>query len=229
MSECAPMPELAGDWLSFISARAVAGLTFGVTVGAFLWLLGLTRRRAAVVIALLLTATYVSAGWGLAALVALQLVLVGVSGRLAPAGERPSAPEAVSLVGIPLLCAIGSLGGFAVAYWLAAGCGAVIGAALAWTVELFHRASVRDDGRPAASTDGMRGPGLSAAIIVVGSLTLATLWLRVLGAGEPALAAVGALLGLGLGRHAAGTRPKRLAAAALIAGVSTALLAALLP
>lgn len=223
------MPELAGDLLTLISARAVPGLTLGVTVGGLLGLLGLTRKRAGLVVALLLAVTFLGAGWGLAVLAALQLTLAAVASRLTTAAARPDTLDVLGLAGVTSLCAVGSLSGLALAYWLAAGGGATVGAAVTWTAELTDTASVLEGDRPAAGNQSIGGRGLIATIIVSGSLTLATLWLRVMGAGEPALAAVGAVLGLALGRQAGRTRPGRLAAAALVAGVSTALLTALLP
>ncbi len=223
------MPELAGDLLTLISARAVPGITFGVAVGGLLWLLGLGRQRAAPVAALLLTATFVAAGWGLTLLVALQLTLVGIGGRLSAAGARPDATDILGLAGVTSLCAVGSLSGVALAYWLAAGCGAAVGAAATWTAEMFGKASGLEHDSPAARTIGIGATGLVAAIIGSGSLAIATLWLRVLGPGEPALAGVGSLFGVALARRAGRTRSGRLATAALVAGASTALLAALLP
>ncbi len=223
------MAEVAGDLLTLISARAVPGITFGVAVGGLLWLLGLGRRRAAPIAALLLTATFIAAGWGLTLLIALQLTLAGVGGRLSAAGTRPDAPDILGLAGVTALCAVGSMSGTALAYWLAAGCGAAVGAAATWTTEMLGKTSGREHDSPAVRSIGIGATGLVAAIISGGSLVIAALWLRVLGAGEPALAGVGSLFGVALARRAGRTRSGRLATAALVAGTSTAFLAALLP
>ena len=223
------MPELAGDLLTLISARAVPGITFGVAGGGLLWLLGLGHRRAAPVAALLLTATFIAAGWGLTLLIALQLMIAGIGGRLSAAGTRPGAQDTLGLAGITALCAVGSLSGIALAYWLAAGCGAAVGAVVTWTTEMLGKVSGHEHDSPTVRTIGIGATGLAATIIGGGSLAIAALWLRVLGAGEPALAGVGSLFGAALARRAGRTRSGRLATAALVAGASTALLAALLP
>ena len=167
------MPELAGDLLTLISARAVPGLTLGVTVGGLLGLLGLTRKRTALVVALLLAVTFLGAGWGLAVLAALQLTLAAVASRLTTAAARPDTLDVLGLAGVTSLCAVGSLSGLALAYWLAAGGGAAVGAAVTWTAELTDTASVLKGDRPAAGNQGIGGRGLIATIIVGGSLTLA--------------------------------------------------------
>ncbi|HJO04018.1 MAG TPA: hypothetical protein QGG47_08585 [Acidobacteriota bacterium] len=219
------MPELAGDLVALVSARAFLGIAVGFAGGGILWSLQLAPRRAALAVALVLTTTFIAASWGLALLAALQLALIGASGRLA--GVRPGALDILGTSGVISLCAVGSLSGLALAYWLAAGCGAAVGGATGWTTEILAT-DVEGDPRLAGQAS-IRWQGLSATVLVGGCLTIAALWLRVVGAGEPALAAVGSLLGLTVARRAGRTRHWRLAVVALVAGTSTAILTALMP
>ena len=223
------MPELAGDLVALVSARAFLGIAVGFAGGGILWSLQLAPRRAALAVALVLTTTFIAASWGLALLAALQLALIGASGRLA--GVRPGALDILGTSGVISLCAALFLSlvatSVALAYWLAAGCGAAVGGATGWTTEILAT-DVEGDPRLAGQAS-IRWQGLSATVLVGGCLTIAALWLRVVGAGEPALAAVGSLLGLTVARRAGRTRHWRLAVVALVAGTSTAILTALMP
>ncbi len=205
------MPEISTDLLTLASARAITGIAFGIGIGALLLLLGLTGRRAALAAAVLLTASFVAGDWGLATLTGIQLTLAGVVARWGRTVARPRVFDILGLAGLTVLCAIGSLTGVAPAYWLAAACGAAAGAAATWTAETVGR------------------PGLVAPIFVAGGLAIAAMWLQLLGVGEPALVAVGAISGVVLARQIRRTRPQRLAVAALVGGACSALLVAMLP
>lgn len=205
------MPEGSADLLALMGARGLAGSAFGIGFAGVLWLLSLTRTRAAPVVAVLLTTSYVAVGWPLALLIGLQLTTAGIVGHLGDPGTRPGVLDTLGLAALTALCALGSLSGFAPAYWLAAACGAAVGAAAIWASDVVGRHR------------------LTATTAVVAGLVIAAMRLQLLGVGEPALAAVAAMSGLALVRQMRRTRPVRLAIGALIAGALSAFLTALLP
>ena len=221
------MPELTVDLITLLSDRAAPGITVGIAVSTILWSLRLAHSRAALIAALLLSTTFLAADWGLALLVALQLILAGIGGRLSAAGTPPGNLDILGLTSITSLCAVGSMSGLGLAYWYAAGCGAAVGAGITWTAETFGTAF--EDTPRMFSKTRIGGEALVATSLAGGSLVTAALWVGVLGTGEPALAAVGSLFGLTLARQVGGTRPLRLATAGCVAGASTALLVAVLP
>ncbi len=219
--------------VDMLVARLLPAVVFGLAASGLLWLVGLLRKRAALACAATLAVVFLAARWQATMLVATQIAVTALAGRVLLSGHRLRMRDIFGLAGASTVIAWGLFAGSAPAYWNAAFVGGLVGAAGAWT---GRAGSTRWSGtplrlltlRPAAS-GGMNGPGSVTGLAVASVLTAAAVSFGALGPGEPALALLGAALGAAVADFVFRGRPGMVLAAGAFAAALAAALVAYLP
>jgi len=219
--------------VDLLVTRLLPALLFGLAAGGLLWLVGLVRKRAALTCAVVLATVFLAGRWQATMLLATQITVTAVAGRLLWPGHRLRMRDITGLTGASTLVAWGLFAGSAPAYWSAALVGGLAGAAGAWT---GRAGSTRWSGAPVrlltlrpAGSGGMNGPGIVTGLAVASLLTAIAVGFGALGPGEPALALLGAALGAAASDFLFRGRPGRVLAAGAFAAGLTAALVAYLP
>jgi len=219
--------------VDMLGTRLLPAVLFGLAAGGLLWLVGLLRKRAALACAVALAVVFLAARWQATMLVATQLTVTALAGRLLLSGHRLRMRDVGGLTGASAVVAWGLFVGTAPAYWSAALVGGLVGAAGAWT---GRAGSTRWSGAPLrlltlspAASGGMNGPGVVTGLAVASLLTAAAIGFGALGPGEPALALLGAALGAAVADFLLRGRPGMVLTAGAFAAGLTAALVAYLP
>jgi len=219
--------------VDILVTRLLPSILFALAAGGLLWLVGLVRKRAALTCAVVLAIVFLAAHWQATMLVATQIALTAIAGRLLLPDHRLRMRDIIGLTGASTVAAWGLFSGTAPAYWGAALVGALVGAAGAWTGRAGSRrwagARLRLLTLSPAAGGGMNGAGVVTGLGVAVLLTSTAVGFGALGPGEPALVLLGAALGTAVADSLLRGRPGMvLVAGAFAAGLAAALAAYLL-